>query len=217
MMRHIAQDQKAFTILELMIATMVFSVILLLVTTGILQIGKTYYKGALQSRTQETARNIIDEISRGIQFSGVAAATTTPLDVAATPYPKSGGKYGLCINGTSYAYVLDRQLASSPSGGDQADKALISYSGTCSGFMPQDVSSASGKELLGLGMRLADLDVKLVLGTTDTYNVTVGVGSGEYDLFNTNGAGIHDSCKGDTGSQFCAFSRLTTTVQKRVK
>ena len=223
MMKFIKFNQQAFTILELMIATMVFSVILLLVTTGILQIGKTYYKGALQARTQGAARNIIDEVSRGIQFSGETVAFTTPLNAAATPYPQPGGKYGFCVNGVGYAYIIDRQLARSPSGSDQVSKTLISYGTPCAGFTAQDVATVSGRELLGIGMRLTALNVQS-LGN-NTFAVTVEVASGEPDLFsdlykNIDGSvgtdGIFDTCKTGTGKEFCAISRLTTTVQKRV-
>src|SRR3990172_9120101 len=59
-----------FTIVELMIATTIFSVILLIVTFGMLQIGRTYYKGITLTKTQNAARSIIDTISQDIQFSG---------------------------------------------------------------------------------------------------------------------------------------------------
>lgn len=203
-------NQQAFTILELMIATMVFSVILLLVTTGILNIGKTYYKGALQARTQGTARNIIDEISRSIQFTGVTPWPTIPLNAASTPYPKPGGEYWACINNINYSYVIDRQLDTDVS------KALISYDSPCFPYSPSAVPAARNpKELLGKGMRLTALEVMLVPGNSDVYNVTVEVASGEIDLFNLT-AGISSSCKSGVGSQFCAISRLSTTVKKRV-
>lgn len=207
-----------FTIIELMIATTVFSVILLLVTTGILQIGKTYYKGLLQSRTQEVARNITDEISRGIQFSGETVQPTTPF-APSPPYSNAtpGSRYGFCINGVGYAYIMDRQLAVPPSGPDQRPKTLIAYDETCSSFTVKNVTGVSGRELLGRGMRLTDLNVQD--NGDGTYTITVGVASGEFDLLRPNPArnNIRDTCLSGTGSQFCAISKLTTTVQKRVK
>jgi prepilin-type N-terminal cleavage/methylation domain-containing protein len=209
-------DSGGFTILELMIATIVFSIVLLLVTTGIIQIGKTYYKGVTQSRTQETARSIIDEISRGIQFSGEIVKPITPFDAVSTPYPQPGGKYGFCVNGVSYAYILDKQLAKSISDPtDQVDKTLISYSGACVTFSVQDVTTTSGKELLGLGMRLTDLNI--VENANGTYTITVGVATGERELFDPATPAISSSCTNETGKQFCALSKLTVTVQKRVK
>ncbi len=209
-----------FTILELMIATMVFSVILLLVTTGIIQIGKTYYKGALQARTQDTARNIIDEVSRGIQFSGVDPVPTTPI-LPTTTYPAVDGQYWFCVNGINYSYNLDKQLGSTG-----VNEALISYDFPCASFIPSAAVAMLGhKELLGIGMRLTALNVENL--NNNTYRITVEVASGEFDLFsdlysNIDGTtvgsdGLYDSCKSGAGSQFCAISRLTTTVQKRVE
>ena len=60
-------DQSGFTLLELMIATTIFSVILLLCTVGLIQIGKTYYKGSAIVRTQNVARDITDNITQAIQ------------------------------------------------------------------------------------------------------------------------------------------------------
>lgn len=229
-------DQRAFTIVELMIATMVFSVILLLVTTGVIQIGSAYYKGALQSRTQETARNIIDEISRGIQFSGDRVVINTGYDVAANPYPQPGGRYGLCVGGTAYSYIIDRQLRDPngpPGTTDQRPYMLMSYRPTegCSTYptgadvgsnpiyAPASVNTQypnAYKELLGIGMRLTALQIQD--NGNNTYTITVEVASGERELFEPADTNlISTACRGSVGNQFCAMSRLTTTVQKRVK
>ena len=219
MTRSLKNDRQGFTIIELLIATTVFSVILLLVTTGFIQMGNAYYRGLLQSRTQQTARNIVDEISRGIQFSGENIGVTAPL-IAGVTYPIVGANYGICINGVGYSYVLDKQLQSTPSGADQVSTALISYSTSCTGFSVTAISSASllpHKELLGFGMRLTDLDVELVAGELNTYKITVGVASGEFDLFNPDSRGVSGACKSQAGKQFCATSTLSTIVQKRVK
>ena len=61
-------EQNGFTIIELLIATTVFSLILLISVAGILQISRMYYRGVTQSRTQETARSIIDEVGEAIRF-----------------------------------------------------------------------------------------------------------------------------------------------------
>ncbi len=204
--------------MELLIASTVFSVILLLVTTGIIQIGRTYYKGALQSRTQETARNIIDEISRGIQFSGIEVVPRQSFDAAAEPYPQVGGRYGFCVNNIGYAYILDKQLAASVVNTDQRSKTLVSYNRSCIGYSAPDIDiHVGGKELLGIGMRLTKLDVHRVVGTTDLYTVTVEVASGDRDLFTPPSPLISNGCRGGAGGQFCAISRLTVTVQKRVQ
>lgn len=248
-MRHKLTDQRAFTILELMIASMVFSVILLLVTTGVVQIGRTYYRGVLQSQTQETARNIIDEISRGIQFSGEDVIGTT-LYRAAEPYPSVGngtvgGRYGMCIGGVVYSFILDKQLRR-PGDTNNADNrgwVFASYrptNGCGVGFVPDGEfvppftawnnyrgdPTRAYRELLGPGMRILDLRVDPVAGLEETYTITVAIGAGERDLYapfeptplvDPNTLSTNCAGGGSANNQFCAVSRLTTTVQKRVR
>src|SRR5690606_22524615 len=86
--------QKGFTIVELMIATSVFSVVLLLCTYGLLAIGRSYYKGVTISRTQETARLIVDDVAEAIQFNGGAVV----LNPAGRMY---------CIGSRRYSYALN--------------------------------------------------------------------------------------------------------------
>lgn len=76
------RNSEGFTLVELMIATSIFSVILLLLTFGLLGIGQNYYKGRNSVRTQDTARRIMDEISQAIQFS---AEPPSPIITVGTP------------------------------------------------------------------------------------------------------------------------------------
>jgi prepilin-type N-terminal cleavage/methylation domain-containing protein len=130
------QDKQAgFTLLELLIATTVFSVILLLAATAMIQIGRTYYKGNQQTRVQETARDMIEQISKDIQFSGetVTKASEAKDDLISTqdetfsqercygnaiPAGCPGGYPGLdfdsirtfCVGKKRYFAIMDRRL-----------------------------------------------------------------------------------------------------------
>lgn len=75
--RHLRDNQRGFTLLELMIATTIFSSILLLLTFGLINIGKSYYKGRNTARTQELARRVMDEISQSIRFGDRAPSPIT--------------------------------------------------------------------------------------------------------------------------------------------
>lgn len=103
MKRNLCARQNGFTIVELLIATMVFSVVLLLVTFGILQVSRVYYKGVTEANTQNVARGIMDSVSQAIQFSGGAVSTTPGSPVAGT-------SYGFCVNNQLYSYMLGYQL-----------------------------------------------------------------------------------------------------------
>lgn len=206
--------QAGFTIIELLIATAVFSVILLVITTAVLQFTKQYYRGVVASSTQNVARTLIDDVSRSIEFNGGAVS---PIS----------GNTGYCIGSDKrYSYKLSRQVTDG--GGDpavhQGLHALVSDTVTgCNGSTPAlnvtTLGSLSGgslqnpRELLGQHMRLAKFNITPV--GSDLYTITVRVIYGDDDLL-TSPTSPSATCLGTTGSQFCAVSELTTTVKKRV-
>ena len=65
--------QRGFTVVELMIATGVFSMLLVVILTAVTRIGRMYYKGLTTARTQEVARIVLDDIAQQIQYSGGGA------------------------------------------------------------------------------------------------------------------------------------------------
>src|SRR3954468_10979744 len=98
------RSQKGFTIIELMIATSVVSVLLLLATVIIIGIGNLYYKGISQSRVQDNVRSIADEISQQLRFSDQLYAVDSP----------SGAIHAICIGKTRYTYTIGHQVGSDP-------------------------------------------------------------------------------------------------------
>lgn len=199
-------NQKGFTIVELMIATVVFSSILLLCAFGLLNIGRTYYKGVTSARTQEAARSIIDDIAQSIQFGpGPVYTTGTEAAVGTTGYYCAGGK--------RYSYKRDWQLTGN------RHVLVVDVPATCNGGVgPQNLDGASpsivggSKELVPRGMRLAHFKVEPA--GTDLYKITVHVISGDDDLLNPSREGCSSA---RAGTQYCATSELITTVQKRVR
>lgn len=206
--------QKGFTIIELLVATMVFSVILLILMAALLQIGRIYYKGVTNSKTQEVARTVIEDVSKVIQFSGGDIA----FDVNGGSSPKA-----VCIGSRRYTYDFNKQVK-----GDTPPRALIadnSGSGSCL------IQTSGGSELMAEGMRLVDFSVTQDGSRTSLYHVKVKVAYGDDDLLcspsqsgdcDSNGTSPHLgnkdlTCKSSrAGTQFCSTSELSTTVQKRL-
>jgi prepilin-type N-terminal cleavage/methylation domain-containing protein len=203
------KSTRGFTIVELMIATSVFAVVLLLCTYGLLEIGRAYYKGVTIARTQETARSITDSVVQALQFNGGEVVVGQP------------GWH--CIGTKRYSYAIDRQLT-------DTNHALVTDipSSSCSsgtgalgltGALP-----AGSQELLAVRTRLARFDITPITAGDGTYRVTVRVVSGEDDLLeDRNGDGTITTadnpiaCRLErAGSKYCAVSELTTVVQKRV-
>lgn len=202
---------EGFTIMELMVATGVFGVVLLLITTAVLQISRVYHKGITEAKVQNTTRNIADTIAQNIQFNG-GNVTQTPAD------PTSGSSYAFCVGNQQYSYVLGYQLADNPTS-TQTPHVLAEYNlpGCTSASQPQNMrgNKISGRELLAPSMRLSRLSVTDV--GRNLYKVNVRVVFGDDDLLEDPN-GSNASCKNQrAGTQFCAVSELTTIVTKRVE
>lgn len=208
--------ELGFTILELLVATMVFAVILLVVAAGVISFTNSYYKGVTSAKTQAVARSIIAEISQTVEFGKPPVALP----------PVSGGINGICIDNTLYAYKIGQEVTdNSPSQPlNQGHHGLIASdgSGCSSGKIPSGFINALGypgtpvppgsRELLGQHMRLGSLSVT---GSGSLYTIHVRVIYGDNDLLNS-AAWATAQCASVTGSQFCAVADLTTTVERRL-
>lgn len=240
---HRRLDQKGFTVLELMIATMVFGVMMLIATTGMIQIGRAYYKGVVIARTQEAARSVMEDITRTIQFGG--AAETIADETKGSPAPGAlvlGNGFSakaICVGNQRYTYVIGRQLKS----GQHALWYDIKQAGaTCS---PTNLNSSdpskkvdgtddpsvdtskkgAARELLGIKMRLAKFSIAPATGDQNAA-VTIKIAYGDNDLLGLGTDPASDpafvntlpdvTCvESNKGGQFCAFSELSTFVTRR--
>lgn len=202
-------DQRGFTLVELLVATTVFSLILLVATTGIVQLGRLYYRGITDSKTQEVTRAVFEDISRSVQF-----AKGQRRDVPAALLP--AGVTQFCIGDTRYSYSINEKVTSSSSTGLRATR--ISPTDNCLG-------AVAGQQMLDQNMRLLDLRVAPI-GSSSGYDVLVKVAYGDNDLLNlyqddgsTRTAVSIDAgqCKsGTAGSSFCAVAQLNTIIKKRL-
>lgn len=215
---HIAS--AGFTILELLIASSVFAVIMLVVAVGVLRFTNDYYGGVTDSKTQAATRAIMATISQSIQFGENVTALSG-----------SGGVQGLCIDNTLYVYHVGQQVTdSSPViSKHQGYHGLAAMTGNdCSGSIPATMSNplqlpgssalpTGARELLGQHMRLSALDVT---STGDLFTVHVRVIYGDDDLLTPSLPAAPnwaiENCASQAGSQFCSVSDLTTTVQRRL-
>jgi prepilin-type N-terminal cleavage/methylation domain-containing protein len=96
------RSEDGFTIIELIIATAVLSIMLVLVTVLMINIGNLYYKGINQSRVQDSVRNITDSIGDQLKLSDkVPQQATSSTD---------GHTHAYCIGDKRYTYVLGVQI-----------------------------------------------------------------------------------------------------------
>ncbi|MCA9327208.1 type II secretion system protein [Candidatus Saccharibacteria bacterium] len=214
--RH-SKNESGFTIIELMIATLVFSVILTIITMGVLSFTNRYYRGVHESATQNTTRSIIDTISQGIQFGSSGQPDISNL---ASGY--------FCVGGSVYMF----NTTATKFTGNTATQTGMYVTPMTSDFC-QMQPFTGGKQLMGNNMRITYLDVTAST-VPDTYTVSLTLAYGDAEQFcakslpsgcspnamysDANFVGRQDvACKPVSGSQYCAVSRLTTTAQKRVQ
>jgi prepilin-type N-terminal cleavage/methylation domain-containing protein len=205
------RNRKGFTILELLIATLVFSIVLMVIVACVIRFNKAYYKGTVSNTTQIVARNLIDDVVRTIEFNGG--------DIV--PLYSGGNVRGYCIGDSRrYSFYPGDEISGS------LFHVLISdtFNGCGPGTpalnmltMPSNIATAippvnNGREQLYTNMRISKFDITEAGGL---YTVTVRVAFGSDSAFDFPTA-PDAKCKEDTNLTYCAVSELTTTVRKRV-
>lgn len=208
-MQRLKPTNSGFTIVELMIATLVFSVILLLATYGILNIGRLYRKSITSSRTQQTARSIIDTVAQNLKFNGGNFVAGTNVYCLGSNKRLSLRTNVQFVNNTSHGLVIDDTTCSSTSSTQDLTQSTI-----------------AGKELLGPRMRLAKFyicDKNMGLDSNcssiasslkdNTYYIFLRVIYGDNDLLSPG----NQNCNTNAGREFCAMSEVSTYVQKVIQ
>jgi prepilin-type N-terminal cleavage/methylation domain-containing protein len=235
----VCDQPSGFTIVELMIATVIFSMVTLVVVYGVLSFTNAYYGGVNSSTTQDTARAMLNSIAQAIEFSGETITTTTPVTG-----PGLSNIYYFCAGGSTYYFDEGYMYNSSPSA---TNPGLYMSPGGCTATP----TFSNGKELLGPNMRITDLSVAQSDPTTDPalYTVVLSIAYGDSDLLCNASGGVNPpvgclptdalnpnnqtlaivgksayqggpendvQCRQTTGSEFCAHAGLSTTVSLRV-
>jgi prepilin-type N-terminal cleavage/methylation domain-containing protein len=219
--------QAGFTILELMIATSIVSVILLMVTTVMIGIQSLYYKGINQENVQNNVRTIVSEVDQEIQTSIGSPKVVTPATTAYTfnasfnhQAPTSYQVQALCIGSVRYTYIIGLQVGS---GSNQVPQALWRDStpeAGCASGVP-NISNPTfsvsddlgGTEYIAAGARLTAFQI--TQQSDGNYQVQASVAVGQDNLLNTN-IGYNAQCIGNSGDQFCATASLSSETGPRL-
>ncbi len=201
------RPQSGFTIVELLIATAVLSIVLLIATLTITGISDLFFKGFNQSRIQNDARNITNEVAQHLQLSdGYLTATNTSDPIRPV--------VSYCIDTTRYSALVNFQIGSNSNQSLHVLWRDTVPSGSCAALsaatMNTPTPTAGGVELIAPSSRLTAFSIS---GTTP-FTISVGVAYGDDDLIHLSG--LNTTCNNGTGSQFCATAALTTAVSPRV-
>jgi len=215
-------ESAGFTIIELLIATTIFSLILLLAVAGILQVTKLYRQGVTQARVQEAARNVVEEISEAIRFSTDSVVHQSATIVTGPEVTPDNHANYFCLGRQRYTYAMDRQLKTSPASGTKEKRRVlwVDQPAVCDGASgPADLDNGAdidGRELLSENMRLTRFEITTI--GVDVQKINISVAYGADDLFNIVNAGdVNKTCRTVfTGAEFCAVSNLSVVATKRL-
>lgn len=215
------RKQSGFTIIELLLATAVFSATLLIALNGFLQIGRLFYKGVSNTQTQNATRQVLNEVSRNLQLS-------PEVTLAESDTPELDDKfYYYCLGDSRYTYVrgeggravkVDQTVPRNYTAAEGNFGLFKDEVNGCESPATEPLS-ASGVDLLGNKMRLGQL--KITNPSPNLYNITVTVIYGDDESLEfPDGLGSPATarCTGSSSSQqFCSVNTLTTSVYKGIQ
>lgn len=216
-------SQHGFTIVEFMIATTVFSVVLLVITAAVLFLSRSYQDSLYASSTQAAASNLVDTVAQSVKFSSTPITSTT----------HASGTRSYCIGTKQYLYVLGKQLDGNNMSTRTRNAVIARQNSNCTlESIITSQPSGSPQELLGRSMRLSKLSITSSPTSPAVYTVSARVVYGDDDLLcSPSVSGSCDStttmsavdlarsdimCRSNSGAEYCAVSELSTTVYRRL-
>ena len=205
--------EQGFTILELLVASAIFAVVLLTIAVAVLRTTDAYFGGVTSSNTQTTARAAMSELSQAIEFSK-----------AVNYVPAVGSSPGaICVDNIMYMFTLGQEVTDAPPfSAHQGYHALIAEpSATCNPSASWPAGSAlppGARELLGRHMRLSALTA--AASGNGLWTVHLRVIYGDDTLLTLQPVApanlAAEKCANNAGAQFCAVSDLQTSVDQRL-
>jgi type II secretory pathway pseudopilin PulG len=218
------KTMSGFTIIELLLATSVFSLVLLGALAGFLRTGNLFYKGISLTQTQAVTKQVLDDVSSNITSSESVEAPNQD--------PTQGYTY-YCIGSSRYTYILNNEIGaqdsnySSPSNGGNYGllKDTLPNNGCAQPCAPGGSCSApltNPVEMLSPNMRLSEFLICSQGNSSSLYTVSITVAYGDSSSLSfpnqstptcASPSFTAPSCQGSTQTQqFCAVTSLSTSV-----
>jgi prepilin-type N-terminal cleavage/methylation domain-containing protein len=192
-------NKKGFTIVELMIAVSVFSTAMVLVLAGVVFISRQYQQTSNRVALEEASRNIHQQITQSIQFSG----TNIVSEITVGPYS------AVCAGNYMYIFGANEPVDSQAAYYFQPEGLFIKENpGTACD--PALVNITGERNLLPVGAKVT------LFSITATGNVSTVFSKSPEDLLNFIGGGEVSCNTTITGKEFCATVKLDSSASRRV-
>lgn len=222
------QDNKGFTLIELMLAMTFIAVLLVAVAMTTIQISNIYNKGITLREVNQAGRTVSEEFQRSIassaQFDVTPQVDNSPA-TATSKYVVRDGGGRLCVSGYSYAWNYGSALA----GGSGAPAIFNTYdNGTPVNFAkvtdpsgalcanPTDpVVHANATEMLATGDRDLVLQSFSISRTADDattgqtiYAISMLIGTNDRAQLTTDNASCKPPAQGTGDEQYCSVNQF---------
>lgn len=146
---------SGFTLIELMLAMTIFSLIFILTTVGFVGVNRTYTRGAIKKQLSESVQNVSDELSAALR---VPQPTQPTHCISGGDSCPAGSLNAICMTGVRY--VWPTPLASNAGG-------LYRDTQSCD----SNFSLPNAVEIVDPRFVVEDLKVTAAAGSQDIYQV----------------------------------------------
>lgn len=200
-------DQSGFTLVELTLAMAFVSFILLFIVFAMIEVMGDYNKGVVVKEINQTARTIVEEMSRLGRTTDTSSINTSAQD---------DGR--LCFGSVSYVWnvrgnELDNKFTdNSLVGLARVEDPAGSLCGLVSGAYPQ-VDRASAVDLISDQVWVQSLNVS-VSGNQKLLDINLRLSTAGDNRPTATGSSGY-VCEGGKVGNFCAVAEFDTTVSTR--
>lgn len=195
------QKQSGFTMIELLLAMAIFSMALVIVSAGFINIVRLYQSGLASRSTQQNARLLLEEVSRTVRDSG-----------SATPVVVTTGVGGVTVVSRVCLQNGSRIVVYAVDGAGNLRQGTTTVP-TC----PAPAFDSSWKTVNDSTVRVTQfaIDSTGKVGPAGgTVMMTITVAS-KNNLDNLDDTTNKTTCRPGAGSQFCAVTTLSSTATLR--
>lgn len=198
-------DRKGFTIIELLLSTAFFTVVMLMVVAGYVQINRSYVRGLTTKEVQNASRAVVDDISRAIRDADNAQEVDT------------SGLNRLCFGQTRYVWNQETDGSfSNVTFSDTSNFITLARSTAPASCTDPIVENQPTTEvLLDERLEVQYLDVSQI-GTTDSFRIKLVISTKAQGLLEDfERTGEDALCAPQRGDEFCDVATLETVVTVR--
>lgn len=194
----VAKKQLGFTIIELMIAMIVFSTMMVIASTVIIGVSKQYQKSTKYSELNDASRNLHESLAQSIGYS-----SDGPYEVITT----SGYKH-ICIGQDLYYWKISSGANIYPG----LFKYTFPYVGAACGFDPANLPNSVN--LLPKDGFVTTFSISKI-ENTNSYDITTAFKIGTVDMYKDGS--VNNNClPTQKGGEFCSEIIYNSTVSKRL-